>query len=422
MVKGEKNLNEASPSSKSSQNSSAPSLTFGIIAAPEAASEIAHILAAELSDRLAEYVDEQISWEIKVMVDPFTGAASSASSIMNEVEELKQRNGWDYAVGISDLPFFKGRQLLAAEADEERKIAQISLPSLGSYQIARRVQEAILQLASEMHYGSSEAGRRQQEERSAQKGSSEGEYLRSGDARKLVEKRWAERITPIHRVPPPESRVYSGVQYVIPSRLNGYLRVTIGMVGANHPMKIFTAFQSVIATAFTTGAFALIFPTLWTLADRYEVWRSIVLMISAIIGLTAWIIISHNLWEKKASRSKFTPVMRNLYNLTTVMTLGIGVIFYYLVLLLCFFFAMLLFIPLPMVETDAGVGHAVGPWYFFSLAWITTSLATWIGALGAGLADEEKVLRATYGHRQLEQKKKAKKEREEEKEAEKRTQ
>lgn len=107
--------------------------------------------------------------------------------------------------------------------------------------------------------------------------------------------------------------------------------------------------------------------------------------------------------------------MRKLYNLTTVITIGIGVICYYIVLFLCFFLVLFLFIPLSLLESSTGVGHPVGTWYFFSLAWVASSLATWLGALGAGLADEEKVLKATYGYRQLRQKQKVKREKEESK-------
>jgi len=52
------------------------------------------------------------------------------------------------------------------------------------------------------------------------------------------------------------------VRYLVYPRLHGLLRLIIGMTFANNPLKIMSSFKSVIAIAFTTGAFSLIFPTI----------------------------------------------------------------------------------------------------------------------------------------------------------------
>jgi hypothetical protein len=56
---------------------------------------------------------------------------------------------------------------------------------------------------------------------------------------------------------------------------------------------------------------------------------------------------------------------------------------------------------------DAGylqriLGHPVGMGDYISLTWLSTSMGTVAGALGASVESEEAVRRATYGRRELE--------------------
>lgn len=387
------------------------SVTVGLLSPPDIPSKIAEALAPEFPDLLARYIEEDFSWETKVVVDDYIGAAEDASSILEEAEVLKKKYNWDYAICITDLPLFKNGEFLVAEANEKRKIAQISVPALGAVPLQRRVREAVLQLVSEMYYGSSEEARNKQEEKDFQMGSRKGKYVRNVGARDLVGKGLIERISPIHRVPSPESDNVSDVRFVARPSWKGYLRVTTGMALANRPWTIFTMFKSMIALAFGTGAYAMIFPTFWKLGDVYELDRSILLMVTALTALTAWIIISHGLWENS---SKEKPErMTKLHNISTLLTLGFGVLGYYLMLVLFFFVAGYLFIPGSLLESNTGVGHPVGLLYHLSLAWLAASLSTCIGALGAGLENEETVLKGTYGYRQRIRKQKVRREQEE---------
>lgn len=407
-----KNLEDDESSEEASEHAKEPSLIVGLVPAPGAASETIDVLYPEIAELFSSEVDDDYAWDIKVVVDPLTGSAEEAASILEEAQTLKDRRGWDYVICLTDLPLFRDEDFLVAEANVERGIAQLSIPTLGALPIIRRVRESLLQLTSEMHYGSSDEARDRQAEKQSSMGSSKGRYVRNTGTRQLLGYSLVERIAPVYRIRPDENNDTSDTRYVARPNINGYTRVVTGMARANNPVKVFTAFKSVIAIAFATGAYALIFPTLWQLGAAYGPGRSITLMAVALTSLTVWMLLAHGLLERSSkNRSKS---IRRLYNSATVLTIGFGVICYYCILFLLFFLAVFLFIPTSMLQSNLGVGQNVGFPYYLSLAWLAASLATCIGALGAGLENEETVLTGTYGHRQLQRKKQVQREREEE--------
>ncbi|MCY7264784.1 hypothetical protein K6W19_32205, partial [Pseudomonas protegens] len=67
------------------------------------------------------------------------------------------------------------------------------------------------------------------------------------------------------------------------------------------------------------------------------------MMVVAILGMMFWIIVAHHLWEsKKESRNKRVTM---LYNLTTVLTLTVSLIIYYIILFFLFLIATLVVLP-----------------------------------------------------------------------------
>src|SRR5690625_6286784 len=71
----------------------------------------------------------------------------------------------------------------------------------------------------------------------------------------------------------------------------------------NQPWKIMGSLKSVIAVAFGSGAYGMIFPTLWMISYNYSPWRLGLLSILAILGLGLWIIQGHDLWETETITS-----------------------------------------------------------------------------------------------------------------------
>src|SRR5699024_9618296 len=157
---------------------------------------------------------------------------------------------------------------------------------------------------------------------------------------------------------------------------------------------------NVIAIAFTTGAFALIFPTIWNLSQLFSVYRLSGMMIAAILGLVTWIIIAHHLWEHPSGKNRRN--IRRLYNLATTLTLIIDVTTYYLFMFVLFLVACLVLIPIEYFQSIIDNYDDVGSIFisYLRIAWTAASISTIVSAIGAGLENEELVRDITYGYRQ----------------------
>ncbi|WP_353979152.1 hypothetical protein [Salinicola endophyticus] len=186
------------------------------------------------------------------------------------------------------------------------------------------------------------------------------------------------------------------VRFVSTAPVRGHLRLLAGMVRANRPWTILPAFRRIVAVAFATGAYGLIFPTLWRLSAAYEGYRFVLLMVAAIAAMVIWLILDHGLWEPQ--RYTGSPHLTRLYNLTTLLTLLLGVFCYYAILFALFLVAVILFVPASLLE--ATVESSISWWNFPALAWLATSVATVAGALGSSLESDETIRGATYGYRQ----------------------
>jgi hypothetical protein len=103
-----------------------------------------------------------------------------------------------------------------------------------------------------------------------------------------------------------------------------------GMVLANRPWKMLPAFKGAIAAAFATGAYALVVPPIWLLADAAGWARLLLLMAVALVAMVGWIVVAHNLWERPED-----PEQRRwaaLYNGVTVLTVSAAVLAAYAIL------------------------------------------------------------------------------------------
>ncbi|WP_404408107.1 hypothetical protein [Jeotgalibacillus malaysiensis] len=375
---------------------SGPNYTVGLISAPGYPRELIDSLKAELPELLAYFVDDTYKWNIDCLIDSLTGGTDQSEEVIKSILSIRDENKWDFTVAITDIPLLDGKKAIIAEAYEEAHIALISLPGLGAVPLTRRVRDSILQLVNEMFYTSSEEGREKAEQRLQKKDQTENKDLKTRNPKRLVGRKGFDKISPIKRELP-EDTEYIDVRFKVNSYFGSAFRLLTGMVRANKPWAMFSSFKKVIMLAFTTGAYALVFPTLWMLSNEYSIWRMLLLSIISILAMVFWIISAHQLWEKKKVTTKASHI-RKLYNATTFFTLFTAVCFYYMLLFTLFSFAVILFIPMGLLQSE--VSPDVGYVNYFYIAWTATSIATIIGALGSALEDEEVVLSSTYGYRQ----------------------
>ncbi|WP_342594120.1 hypothetical protein AAGT95_13515 [Salinicola lusitanus] len=373
-------------------------LRLGLVPAPELPERVAGLIADELSELLGRHTDDRHQWRVECVTDALIGAEDSTDNVIDQAERIKRDHGWHYVVCITDLPLFRDDRLTLAEASENLGVAIISQPALGISPLRRRLREAILHLVNEMHHGSDgEERERQQQHLEQGREARERSGIRNRNSRELMGWRLSERLVPIQRITPSdEHEKHVDVRFVSAAKWRGYAKLLGGMVRANRPWTILPAFRRIVAVAFATGAYGLIFPSLWKLSAAYEFYRFVILMIAAMAAMVTWLILDHGLWEPR--RYSGSNRLTGFYNLTTVLTLTAGVACYYVILFALFLAAVILFVPADLLETT--VGQSINWLNFPALAWLAASVATVAGALGSSLESDETIRSATYGYRQ----------------------
>lgn len=389
---------DASPELAGQRSRPTDTLRLGLIPAPELPERVAHLIADELPELLERHTDDRHEWRVECVTDALIGAEDSTDDVVAQAARIKQDNGWDYVICITDLPLFRDDHLTLAEASEDLGVAIISQPALGISPLKQRLREAILHLVNEMHHGSAGKEReRQQQHLEHGRKAREQSGIGNHNSRELMGRRFSERLVPIQRVTPRDDEERNvDVRFVSAGKWRGYAKLLGGMVRANRPWTILPAFRRIIAVAFATGAYGLIFPSLWKLSAAYELYRFAILMIAAIAAMVIWLILDHGLWEPR--RYSASNRLTGFYNLTTVLTLTAGVACYYAILFALFLVAVILFVPASLLEST--VGQSINWLNFPALAWLAASVATVAGALGSSLESDETIRSATYGYRQ----------------------
>jgi hypothetical protein len=337
--------------------------------APDIPEKIATELSSELPELLRRRVDGSVTWEVPVVVDPLTGTDREAPELLDVCRERMLSEGWDLAVCLTDLPVYRDGRLVVADVSAKRGVAGLSLPALGVTRLRSRARELTLQLAHELYARTKETG----------PDHSPGRGPRASPG----------FVGSFHKVEPPDEDMEAmdvDARFAAPG-VRGHLGLWSGMVLANRPWNMLPAFKGAIAAAFATGAYALVIPSIWLLADAVGWARLLHLMVTAIVAMVVWIIVSHHLWERPSDREQ--RGWAALYN---------GVLSTYAILFALILLSAWVFVPGAYFQTT--LKHPVAFGDYVTLAWLGTSLATVAGALGASLEHEETVREASYGYRQ----------------------
>jgi hypothetical protein len=89
-----------------------------------------------------------------------------------------------------------------------------------------------------------------------------------------------------------------------------------------------------------------------------------------------------------------------LYNISTTITLAVGVTFMYAILFVLALLAVVVLIDSGYLAQT--LGHPVGVGSYLNLVWLGSSVGIVAGALGSSLEDEDTVREATYSRRERE--------------------
>jgi len=150
-----------------------------------------------------------------------------------------------------------------------------------------------------------------------------------------------------------------------------------------------------LTAAAAAGVFALVTPDIWSLASALGWQRLTVVSVCSVVAIGVTLIVGARLWERVADPRTRQQVV--LFNIATTATVVIGVaVFYAALFVLSLLAGLLLVVPIRLAEA---ISHPVTFGDYVEVAWLTSSLATVGGALGAGLESDEAVRRAAYTYR-----------------------
>ncbi|MFC8507668.1 hypothetical protein ACFU3J_02840 [Streptomyces sp. NPDC057411] len=356
-----------------------------LLADPDAPTEIARRMARSLSGRLADKSGQGRRFDVEVVSEPFTAGTEDPRTLMRRIKDRASAEGWDIVVGLTDLPLHSHGRRLVVDLSHEHGSALLSLPSLGALRLqarARRVvEEAVLGLAG----------------------------LRDTGAEGRPRGQRGPRMPAVRRAPPQPGRQgeeeTTEPRYVV-SGPRGYLRVLAGMVRANRPWRLVPGLSKALAAALATGAVATVNSTVWSVAEALSAPRLVIAMVGSVALMIGWLIVDAELWHRSAEGSPETRQRTRLYNTSTVLTVGIGVLVCYAGLLLVnVVWALFILNDQVFASTTREPLDATDYW---TLSWFVASTATVGGALGSGLESDEAIRAAAYSKREQERRRMAK--------------
>ena len=354
---------------------------IGLVVAPGVTEKLAQSLIDDIPNILSEQDNHQRDWKVDLVVDPLTGFAESVEEIFKKIQDYHNKREWDYVVGITDLPMFYHQNVLALDINKKNGAAIFSYPAFGWRPVKNRFKHAIVTIINELHY-------------------SERAHIGYDDNNRV--KKEINKQFPFSRIEKTEVHLKetgnNHLRYLSNSRSLGMIRLVSGMTFANNPLNMMASLSNIVAIAFTTGAFGLIFSTMWNMGLDFSVWRLFGISIMAILGMLVWIMVSHGLWESTKEAKHKRIVM--LYNLTTIMTLFIAIVIYYMILYSLFLIAELVLLPPGFLGQQVGLEGPASVQLYLSIPWFATSISTVAGAIGAGLLNDQLIKESTYGYRQ----------------------
>jgi uncharacterized membrane protein len=346
-------------------------LTVGVLVPQDTSRTLADELAQELPDALRAQFPG-IDWRTEVHEVAAAEPTATSHELLATVRRQLLDKGWGLAIGLTALPLFSGHRPVTAYASAAQSVGLVSIPALGAVGLRRRLSRTVRHLIEGL-LGESLRG--------SETAAGDGRHGRMGI-------RLRELTSPVAR-----ARVRDdGTLRFAGAVLRGNLRLLVGMIRANEPATVITRLSGAMVGAFGTGAFALVSSNIWSLADALSLPRLLVLALLSVTIICVSLVVAHHLWERAPSPTARERVV--LFNLTTAVTLGLGVMSLYIGLFVIFAVAAGVF--LPPDHLAANIGHPVNVGDYLQLAWFTASIAIVGGALGSLVESDEAVRDAAY--------------------------
>jgi hypothetical protein len=159
------------------------------------------------------------------------------------------------------------------------------------------------------------------------------------------------------------------------------------LVLANRPWRLVRDLSKVLVAIVGSAGFFVVNSNAWLIANGQGFARLLLVAVVALVGLGAWLVVAHSLWEPP-SRSD-DPALVKRVNAATVLTLLLGLLFAYMVLYVVVLAAMALVVPGDVMASSLRHDAILGD--YATAAWFAASMAIVVGAIGSGLETDEEV-------------------------------
>lgn len=352
-----------------------------VLADPDLPATLAAQLHDVLPELLGEAVADTVTWTVRTVPDPFEEMSPDHSRLMAKAREHVRNTEWDLVVCVTDQPMRDESGVVVASIDTDGRVAVVSLPALGGLFLRRRLRAIVVPIIASLV---------------AQIDGPRDPTVSSDELRRRLPLRRA-------RLHEPESG--PAQLQIVRVGWSSTPHLLAGMVRANRPWRLVLGLSKAMAGALAGIAFGVLYPSIWTLGTSLSPLRLAGLTMGAVIAMTVWVTAGHGLWERRHQTADGSSIPVHLRNASTLVTVAVGTVAFFLAMLTISLAAVALAIP-PTYLADT-IGGPVGVADYLTMALMATVLGTFAGAVGSGLEDDTAIREATYGYRERQRRERA---------------
>ncbi|GAA4875054.1 hypothetical protein ACFQ34_05725 [Pseudonocardia benzenivorans] len=356
-------------------------------------SVLAEWLTESLPSALAARVHGGVRWQVCSATTVLRINEDGDIPIVEIAEAHRDGRRRELVVLLTDLPRRAGTHPVASDFSTSGDAALVSVPALGAIRLRHRARSLVAHLVAHLL----ENDPRPDPE------------TRRHSAQERMTGKLGDLLAPTVHI----SSKHEGVDMHLGLvGVRGRLRLLAGMVRDNRPWRLVPNLASATAAAAGTAAYGLITSSFWHMADFLSPPRLALISLAALAAMTAWLVAYNHLGDRPSDVGEREKAV--LYNLSTLLTVLIGVAIMYALL-----FGVTLLAAATLIDSayfGRELRHPVSIVDYVRLVWLTSSVGIVAGALGSSLESEDSVRRATYSAREAERRARAR-EREERRES-----
>jgi hypothetical protein len=308
-----------------------------------------------------------VTWQISTQPDLDIGPPVPLAELVHRARAELLTRRCHLLVLLTDLPLTIGRTPVLSHVARAQAVAVVSLPAHGAIAPRNRAAQTLLAAVAAL-IGVGPVG-----------------DLSPGQRRHAT-----ARMRQLGRRVAHDQGAVAFVTRVI----SGNFLLLAGMIRANQPWRLTLHLSKALTAALTASVFALVTTDIWRLADVLGTLRLVMISVGSVVAIGATLIVGADLWERARRPEARQQVL--LFNLATTATVVLGVTAFYAMLIFLTAIGALIFVPTGLLSNV--LGHSAHWGDRAVLAWLTGSLATLGGALGAGLESDDAVRQAAYAY------------------------